>query len=247
MLSLRVKVAAFILTLVAVSPLVQGFAGESKRLPIYSVDRPEKVLALTFNAAWDDADTEKILDILKNENIKASFFLCGSFINKHSGIVRQIHELGHDVCNHGNTHAHVASLNLEKNLKEIEDAHIKIKDLLGIDMWLYRGPFGEYNNTVIQAAEQLGYTMIQWNVDSMDWMNKGAEDMLTRVTKHKNLQNGSIILFHTDAKHTAEILPRIIAALREEGYGFMPVTELIIKDEDGVPSTKVDHAGRQGR
>jgi peptidoglycan/xylan/chitin deacetylase (PgdA/CDA1 family) len=107
-------------------------------------------------------------------------------------------------------------------------------------MNLFRPPYGEYNDSVVEAAEELGYHAIQWDVDSLDWKNKGEDEEVQRVLGHKKLRNGSIILFHTDAKHTAAALPRIITGLRELGYGFARVSELIYTD-----NYDIDHEGRQ--
>jgi len=211
-----------------------------KKMPIFSVETPQKLIALTFNAAWDDADTAEILDILDANGIKASFFLCGTWLDKYPDLLKQIYAAGHDVGNHGDDHAHVASLSFDANVKEIMGAHKKVQDILGISMNLYRGPYGEYNATVVEAAKSQGYKMIQWNVDSLDWMNKGAEDLVNRVLNHKKLRNGSIVLFHTDAKHTAAVLQRVIDGLKIKGYAFVPVSELIYKD-----GYYIDFEGRQ--
>ena len=229
-----------ILTIILTCPSFAHANAKNYKIPIFSVETQEKVVALTFNAAWDDADTEKILEILKNRGITASFFLCGSWVDKFPEILKKIHEAGHDICNHGDKHAHVASLSFEANKKEINDLHRKVKNILGIEMNLYRGPYGEYNATVVRAAESLGYTMIQWDVDSLDWMNKGAGSLIDRVLNNKKLKNGSIVLFHTDAKHTASVLQHIIDGLKSKGYDFKPVSELIYKD-----GYYIDVEGRQ--
>lgn len=215
-------------------------AGNKRKLPIYSVETNEKKVALSFDAAWGADDTDTLLEILKSENIKATFFLCGYWIDEYPEEVKRIAEAGHDIGNHGNTHAHGAKLNLDQNKQEILGVHNKIKNLLGIEINLFRPPFGEYNNTVIEAADSLGYYTIQWDVDSHDWMNKGLEYEVDRVLNNKNLQNGSILLFHNDAKDTPKALPIIIKGLKAKGYSFVPISELIIKD-----NYYMDNTGRQ--
>ncbi|MCL2836170.1 MAG: polysaccharide deacetylase family protein [Defluviitaleaceae bacterium] len=212
------------------------------KIPIFSVNTQEKLVSLTFNAAWDAADTETILDILEKHGIKASFFLCGSWVEKYPEILKKIYAAGHDIGNHGDTHAHVASISLEANKNEITGLHKKVKHIIGIDMELYRGPYGEYNNTVVTAAESLGYTMIQWDVDSLDWMNRGEQDIINRVLHNKKLKNGSIILFHTDGKYTASVLEQIINGMDGKGYKCVPVSELIYKND-----YYIDVEGRQHR
>ena len=218
-----------------------SIAEASKRkLPIYSVETPEKLVAVTFDAAWGADDTDDLLSILKQYDVKATFFLCGYWVDKYPDEVKKIYADGHDIGNHSNTHAHGAQLSLAQNKEEIINADEKIRNLLGISMDLYRPPYGEYNNTVIQAAEDCKYYPIQWDVDSLDWMNRGVDDEVNRVLHNKNLRNGSIILFHNDAKYTPEALPIILRGLKAQGYTIVPVSTLIYRD-----NYKIDSEGRQ--
>jgi polysaccharide deacetylase family sporulation protein PdaB len=214
--------------------------GGARKLPIYSVETPEKKVAISFDAAWGADDTDLLLQILREHDVKATFFLCGYWVDKYPEEVKRIFEAGHDIGNHSATHAHGGKLSLEQNKQEILIAHEKVKNLLGIDMNLYRPPYGEYNNTVITAAEETGYFHIQWDVDSHDWMNKGVENEINRVLNNKNLRNGSIILFHNDAKDTPKALPVILKGLKEKGYTIGPVSDLIYKS-----NYHIDHTGRQ--
>ena len=107
-------------------------------------------------------------------------------------------------------------------------------------MNLYRPPFGEYNDTVLNAAKECGYYSIQWDVDSLDWKEQGAEAEIKQVLEHKHLGDGSIILFHNDAKYTPQCLDTIIKGLKEKGYELVPISELIHKD-----NFFMDHEGRQ--
>jgi len=193
-----------------------------------------------FAAPWGADDTEQLLKILADEDVKATFFLCGYWVEKYPEEVKMLHAAGHDIGNHGDNHAHGAQLSKEKNKQEIMSCHEKVKALLGIDMNLFRPPYGEYNNTVIEAAEELGYYPVQWDVDSHDWMKKGVQYTIDRVLNNKNLQNGSIVLFHNDARDTPAALPTIIKGLKEKGYTLVPISELIHKD-----NFYLDHAGRQ--
>ena len=216
------------------------FGADKKLLPIYSVQTDEKVVAITFDAAWGASDTDVLIEILDEFDAKATFFICGYWVEKFAEDVVKFHKAGHDIANHGDTHAHVAKLSLEQNAAEIAGAHKKVAGLLGIEMDLYRPPYGEYNNKVIEAANGLGYYTIQWDVDSLDWKKLGADHMYSTVTEHKNLQNGSILLFHNDLPETPVALRRILSELRERGYGFVPVSELIYRE-----NYRIDHTGRQ--
>jgi polysaccharide deacetylase family sporulation protein PdaB len=211
-----------------------------RKLPIYSVETEEKKVAISFDAAWGADDTDKLLDILDEYEVKATFFLCGYWVDKYPDEVKKIYGKGHELGNHSKTHAHGAQLSLSQNIEEIMGAHNKVKDLLGIDMKVYRPPYGEYNNTVIQAAEDSGYYPIQWDVDSHDWMNKGVDYEINRVLNNKNLRSGSILLFHNDAKDTPVALPVILKGLKEKGYSIGPVSDLIYKD-----NYRLDNTGRQ--
>ena len=138
-----------------------------KQLPIYCVDTlGEKKVAVSFDAAWGADDTDTLLDILKKNDVKATFFLCGYWVDKYPEEVKKIYNAGHDIGNHSNTHPHSSQLSLEENKQNIMDCHNKIKDLLGFDAFLYRPPFGEYNDTVLNAAKECGYYAVQWDVDT---------------------------------------------------------------------------------
>lgn len=215
-------------------------AAAKKKLPIYCVQTNEKKVAISFDAAWGAEDTDNLIDILKKENVSATFFLCGYWIDKYPEEVKKLYEAGHTIGNHSNTHPHSSKLSLEQNKQEIMEVHKKVKDLLGVDMNLYRPPFGEYNDTVINAAEACGYYTIQWDVDSLDWKNYGVEAEVNQVLNHKHLGNGSIILFHNDAKFTPDALSTIIQGLRDKGYEIVPIDELIHKD-----NYYMDYEGRQ--
>ena len=215
-------------------------AKEKKQMPIYSVETDAKVVAITFDAAWGADDTDILLEILAEYDVRATFFICGYWMEKYPDDVLKFHKAGHDIANHGDTHAHVAQLDFEQNVAEIFDAHKKAQTLFGLDMDLYRPPYGEYNNTVLRAAASLGYFTIQWDVDSLDWKKLGSDHMYDTVVNHKNLRNGSILLFHNDLPETPLALRRILNELRSRGYSFVPVSELIHRT-----NYKLDHTGRQ--
>ncbi len=149
-----------------IAPEAVATAATKKDLPIYCVDTgTAKKVSISFDAAWGADDTDELLAILKNNDVKATFFLCGYWVDKYPEEVKKIYEAGHDIGNHSNTHPHSSQLSLEENKENIMAAHNKVKDLLGIDMNLYRPPFGEYNNMVLQAARECNYYPIQWDVD----------------------------------------------------------------------------------
>lgn len=131
--------------------------------------------------------------------------------------------------------------NYRQNSKEeILKPHEKVKKLTGKDMILFRPPYGDYNDTLIQSVRECHYYPIQWDVDSLDWKDYDAATIIRRVTGHKHLGNGSIILCHNGAKHTAEALDELLAALKQKGFQLVPISELILKE-----NYNMDAEGRQ--
>lgn len=223
------------------SMAVSLLSSQTKKLPIYCVDtKGQKKVSLTFDAAWGDEDAEEILATLSKYEVKATFFMVGDWVRKYPELVKKLSEAGHDVANHSNKHPHVNNMNKEAIKKDIMDAHETIKAVTGKECNLYRPPYGEYNNTVLEAAQECNYHTIQWDVDSIDWKGYDAPTIVNKVVNHKHLGDGSIILLHNGAKHTAEALPQIIEGLRSKGYEIVPISELIYKE-----NYLLDHEGRQ--
>ncbi len=218
---------------------------EGKLLPIYCVDRSADngtpKVSLSFDAAWGNEDTAKILEILAKYNVKVTFFMTGGWIEKYPDDVKAIAAAGHDLANHSENHKQMSKLNAESCVDEILKPHEKVKNLTGVEMNLFRPPYGDYNNTLIKTAnEQCNYHVIQWDVDSLDWKDYTAKQITDRILNHKHLGNGSIILMHNGAKHTAEALESIILGLQEKGYELVPISQLILPGE-----YTIDHEGRQ--
>ena len=155
--------------------LVQALSSE-KLLPIYSVDTDEKKVAFTMNCAWNADDIDSILDTLSKNKIHITFFIVGEWTDKYPEYVKKISEAGHEIANHSNTHPHVNNLKLSENAEEIRLACEKIEKITGKATTLYRAPYGEYNNTVINAATEQKHMAIQWNLDTLDYtrINRGT-------------------------------------------------------------------------
>ncbi|KPU42212.1 peptidoglycan-N-acetylglucosamine deacetylase [Oxobacter pfennigii] len=217
---------------------IGAFINNEKNMPIYSVDVPDKRVALTFNVAWGAEYTQEVIDILKRYNIKATFFLTGAWISKYPDEAEYIYKYGHDIGNHTTTNVALTNLSKSSIIKEIKDTEDRILKVTGIKTSLLRVPYGEYNERVILTANELGYNTIQWDVDSFDWTGILHKDIHERVIK--NIGSGSILLFHCESKNTVEALPSIIEDLRKQGYKFITVTELLLKD-----NYYIDNSGRQ--
>ena len=231
--------AAAILCLCVVNnPAVVGASAATRQLPIYCVEKDYKVLSISFDAAWGNEDTQQLIDILGKYNIKATFFVVGEWVDKYPESVKALHDAGHEVMSHSNDHAHFNSLSAEEITADLNTCNDKIEAVTGVRPTLFRCPYGEYDDHVINAVRSLGMEPIQWDVDSLDWKDLSAGEITQRVTS--KVQPGSIVLFHNAALHTPEALPAIIEALLQEGYQFVPISQLIL---DG--NYTIDHTGRQ--
>ena len=211
-----------------------------RELPIYCVETKEKKVALSFDAAWGNEDTKKIMEILEKHKVHVTFFMTGGWVEAYPEDVKALHEAGHDLGNHSENHKNMSQLSEEECRQELQKVHDKVKKLAGYDMFLFRPPYGDYDNEVITTARGMGYYPIQWDVDSLDWKDYGVDSIVQTVTGHKHLGNGSIILCHNGAKYTAEALDALITGLQEQGYEIVPISELIYRDD-----YHMNHEGRQ--
>ncbi|MBE6948396.1 MAG: polysaccharide deacetylase family protein [Ruminococcaceae bacterium] len=237
--SVAVGALAVVLIFTAIlSPAIVGASAATRRLPIYCVQRDNKAVSLTFDAAWGNEDTEQLIEILGTYDVKATFFVVGEWVDKYPESVKALHDAGHEVMNHSDDHAHFSSLTNEQIIDNINKCNDKIEAVTGVRPTLFRPPYGEYDDHVIAAVDSMGIHTIQWDVDSLDWKDLSASEIYSRVTS--KVAPGSIVLFHNAALHTPEALADIIEYLISEGYSIVPVSELILKGE-----YTIDHTGRQ--
>jgi len=200
-----------------------------KELPIYSVDRQEKLISISFDCAWGNEYTQKLLDEMRQYNIKCTFFTVSFWAEKYADDLKNIVSEGHEVGTHSKTHSHMSKLSAKDIEEELNYSCTVIEQITGQKVSLFRAPFGEYNDLLLQTAKQLGLYTIQWDVDSLDWKDLSAEQIAKRVCS--KVKNGSIILCHNNGLHTAESLPIIFKELIEKGYTFVKISELIYKDD----------------
>ncbi len=149
-----------------------------KELPIYCVEQEKPLISLSFDAAWGNDDTSRILEILKKHNIKVTFFMTGGWIEKYPDDVKSIATAGHDLGNHSENHKQMSTLSAEECKTEIMTPHEKVKKLTGKDMILFRPPYGDYNDTLIQVCRENGYYPIQWNVEPYDTVESARIEVL---------------------------------------------------------------------
>lgn len=209
-----------------------------KKLPVYSVDRSDKKIALTFDVNWGDNNIDKILDILDKYNVKASFFLIGKWAEENKTEVVKIYERGQEIGNHSYSHKYFSKITKENMKTEIIKCDNVIEKIIGIKPYLFRFPSGDYNNLAVDTVYETSHFPVQWSVDSIDWMEQGRDIEYKRVVN--KAKPGDIILFHTNARFTPENLPKIIEALKSKGYEPVPLSDLIYKD-----NRKTDISGKQ--
>ena len=161
MLSLTLIVAA----LVGIVASASVFARNEKKLPIYCVETEKKQIAISFDAAWGNDDTGTLIDILKEYDVPATFFVVGSWVDQYPESVKQLADAGHQVQNHSNTHPHMPQLAKTQMKDELETCNRKIKAVTGVEPTLFRPPYGDYDNAVIEVTQSAGMQAIQWSVD----------------------------------------------------------------------------------
>ena len=218
---------------------IQTSASTSKLLPIYNVDTEETKVALTINCAWNAEDIDLILETLSKNEVKATFFMVGDWVAKFPDAVKKIYESGNEIANHSESHSHVNNLNYEKNVEEITKCSDRIKAATGNPTTLYRGPYGEYNDTVVKASTYCNHIMVQWNIDSLDYKGLTGEQMWDRIKP--KLEKGSIILMHNGTENTALSLDMIIKNIKQEGYELVTVSDLIYKENYTIDNNGVQH------
>jgi len=213
---------------------------QSRLLPIYAVGREEndKVISISFDAAWGNEDTQTLIDILGKYDIKATFFLVGEWVEKFPESVKALSDAGHEIMNHSDSHPHMSKLSRDQMRQEIEACNDRIEAITGVRPTLFRAPYGEYCDGLIEVLDELGMYCIQWDVDSLDWKDPAPQDICQRVCS--NAVPGSICLFHNAAKNTPAALPLLIERLIQDGYTFVPISENIYTE-----GYTIDHTGRQ--
>jgi polysaccharide deacetylase family sporulation protein PdaB len=220
------------------NPVLVGASASSRQLPVYSVQRDDKVVAISFDAAWGNEDTQTLIDILNKYQVHATFFTVGDWVDKYPESVKAIVDNGNEVMNHSSTHSHFSQLSTEQIIADITACNEKIEAITGVAPTLFRCPYGEYDDHVISAVRSMGMTPIQWDVDSLDWKGISAQEIQGRVLN--KVESGSIVLFHNAAENTPEALPGILESLIADGYTIVPVSQILLSGQ-----TFIDNTGRQ--
>lgn len=184
--------------------------------PIFQGNPTKPVIAFTFDATYGDNQTNELLTILRQYGAKATWFISGIWAENYPELLNAINAAGHEIGNHSQTHPHMTELSDAEMRKQIVDAGQSIENVIGRPVNLFRPPFGEYNQTLLDIASELGYRTIMWSVDSLDWQNPGSQAIIDRVLA--NLKNGAIILMHNAATDTPAALPILLDEIIRQGY-----------------------------
>lgn len=214
-------------------------ANTAKELPVYSVDTNENKVALTLNCAWNADDIDSILETLKKHNCKVTFFVVGDWVTKYPDAVKKIYESGHEIGNHSDSHPHVNNMTLENNVDQIKKCSDKVEAITGSKTTLYRGPYGEYNDTVIKAANQCNHLTIQWSIDSLDYKALTCEQMWERI--EPKLSAGSIILMHNGTENTALSLDTLLSNIEKKGFQVVKVSDIVYLSNYTIDNNGIQH------
>ena len=176
-------------------------AAAQREIPIYYVDTDKKQVALSFDAAWGNEQTEHLLEILDKYKVKSTFFLVGDWVKNYPDSVKDIAKHGHDVGNHSNTHPHMTQMSSSDMVGQIQSCNEKIKELTGKTPTLFRAPYGDYNNDVVKSVNGCNMYCVQWDVDSLDWKDPTPEQ----------IKQGGLDAYYVD--HTLGIYPSSAAGV----------------------------------
>lgn len=201
----------------------------TKRLiPVYSVERSDNKVALTFDCAWGADKTKLIMDEIEKNGYKCTFFVTGFWVDSNKDLVKEINERGHQVANHSENHLHLGEANTQTIATEIDTTSNKIKEIVGTSPLYFRAPFGEYDNGLINALNERQTQCIQWSIDSLDWKGLTGKEIADRVSS--KIKSGDIVLFHNNSEHILDALPLIMLTLKNKGLSAVRVDELVYKD-----------------
>lgn len=204
------------------------YGGNLRKLPIYRVQTEEKKIAISFDCAWGVDYTDTLLKVMEEENVHCTFFMVEFWAKKYPEYVKKIAQAGHEIGTHSATHPYMSKLDKTAITKELTTSIQAIESVTGKKVQVFRPPYGDYNDLLIDTATEMGLYTIQWDVDSLDWKNLSAKEIINRVSSR--VTNGSIVLFHNQGLHTAEALPTLIRELKEKGYTFTRIGDLIYRD-----------------
>jgi peptidoglycan/xylan/chitin deacetylase (PgdA/CDA1 family) len=213
---------------------VYGKGGATESIVINSgiISSKEKQIALTFDAGWLYDQTMDLLNVLDDYQVKSTFFLRGKWVEDHPDLAKEILKRGHSVENHSLTHGHMKQMTDEEVWNEMAVSTKIIKEVTGYRPYLFRPPFGEYDNRILRILAQQGYPYtVKWTVDSLDWAEELNGQKITEQYLIERVLKGAtdkgIVLMHVGGYHTVNALPEIIEGLRKDGYKLVRVNDML--------------------
>lgn len=234
-----IVLAALTIIAVIVMAVAKGskVVAAEKKVPIYAVSRADNHISLTFDCAWGNSNTDLLLSLLKDANATATFFVTGEFCDRYPEDVKKMYQAGHEIGNHSDMHPHVEGININDLIEDTRECSRKIKMITGEEPKIYRAPYGEYDDNVVSTIEGMGMKMIQWSVDSIDWQEPDADTIIERVVS--KTESGSILLFHNDLENTSQALPEVLTKLKQKGFSFVKISDLVYFDSYHIDSNGV--------
>ena len=191
--------------------------------PVYNGSSDTNV-SLMVNVYLGTEYIDTMLNIFYEEDVKTTFFVGGTWVEKNPDVLKRIYEFGHEIGNHGYFHKDHKLLNEKRNKEEIVSCHNIVKAVIGIDMTLFAPPSGSFNANTLDIASNLGYNTIMWSKDTIDWRDKNQQLIVKRATE--NVVGGDLILMHP-TKDTVDGLRTIITTLKQKGLTITPVSNVI--------------------
>ncbi|MDD4839110.1 MAG: polysaccharide deacetylase family protein [Clostridia bacterium] len=216
------------------------FGQSTRKVPVYGVDTTEKVIALTFDAAWGADKTEGIIKILNDNEADATFFLVGFWIDRYEEETKMIADAGLEIGNHSNNHLKMSQLTVDEIEKEISSVNERIKKLTNNTPVYFRPPFGDYNNRLLEVVSSLNMVAIQWSIDTLDWKGLSAKQIVERVVP--NAKSGDIVLFHNNSDNVLNALPIVISGLKNKGFSFVALSDLVLTENYYIDNNGIQHA-----
>lgn len=217
---------------------VKMVSGSSKILPIYCVDTPDNKISFGFNCAWESDDIDEYIQLFDKYDVKCTFFILGTWAENNPDCVKKLYDNGHEIASHGFSHRPYDKMSKEQITDETTKSMEILKNITGKSPKLIRFPSGAYNDLSVETVKEMGYTPIQWNIDSRDWQNKSKDEIIENITK--NAQKGSIILFHTAKQNTFDAIKELLPKMKESDVEIIPVGKIIYTD-----NYVIDHTGKQ--
>ena len=193
--------------------------------PHYQGNMETKTIAFACNIDWGNEYIPEMLKIFKKDNIKITYFPTGKWAEKNQDILNDIYKEKHEIGNHGYSHIDYDKLDYERNREEIQKADSIISEILDIKLKYFAPPSGAFNDNTIKAANDLGYEVILWSIDTIDWRKDSTKSLIIdRVTKKAH--NSAIVLMHP-TEETVKALPEIINYLYEKGYKIGTISDVM--------------------